>query len=290
MTVQKIVSLFLIMLLASTAFGCARQARPENIVFPDKELKEYIKKARAGGDLDNLYMDTVLLPVSDYLGAISMAGIGYLPPIKNIGELEKALKALEKGNAIGIINDALSKCNEHIEGKDVKVYLFPADPDNSVVKYNGGVQGFAFAMLDFFLVEVNPTAENWQEMLQYTVAHEYHHVVTGYNADPQVQLTLLDALVFEGRADSFARIVFPEIEAPWLDRKAGPTELTLMQNALNKPCRNLVEEWGRSGYATGYTIVQEFLAKNPGVSVDEWSTMPPAEILEQSGFNWEVRE
>ncbi|MEM7798150.1 MAG: DUF2268 domain-containing putative Zn-dependent protease [Chloroflexota bacterium] len=59
--------------------------------------------------------------------------------------------------------------------------------------------------------------KDWRAWLAYTVAHEYHHSVW-HALFPNRQLeSLADSLVFEGRADSFARLIYHNLYAPWLN-------------------------------------------------------------------------
>tara|TARA_B100000809_G_scaffold143752_1_gene141300 strand:- start:3986 stop:4321 length:336 start_codon:yes stop_codon:yes gene_type:complete len=56
----------------------------------------------------------------------------------------------------------------------------------------------------------------WENMLEYTVAHEFNHAYwTKLNYEKSTNWTLLDYLVFEGKGDYFAHSLYPSVIAPW---------------------------------------------------------------------------
>ncbi|MBW9235456.1 DUF2268 domain-containing protein, partial [Leptospira santarosai] len=60
-----------------------------------------------------------------------------------------------------------------------------------------------------------------EEHLKYTVAHEYHHgVALGHTG----VYSVLDRSVLEGKADAFAKMIYPNVEVPWIEPLTGPAK------------------------------------------------------------------
>lgn len=145
------------------------------------------------------------------LVALNMTEMNFLPTITNLDQLEKANNALAKENAEDIVAEALAEAGEYIPNKSFKVYLLPADPDDTGIKYLlNGVYGLANPPLSFAIVQVNPEAEQWKETLKYATASYYYRIVAGIKVEP----TTLDVLLWHGKAESFARMVYPDADIP----------------------------------------------------------------------------
>lgn len=278
-----------------------------NVVFVDKEMREYIEKARNNeGNMDKLYKEIVLEPISYEAGM----SIKHLPDwasthfkvIKDLDGLENEINILAKEDAVGIVEGILEECNNFIHGSDATVYIFPSNTDKRIIKRTmiGGVGGFAQENGSIFLF-VNPANIKWKENLKSTLAHEYHHVICmGRNCDTR---NLLYYLLLEGRADSFAHIVYPNVDISYIPSISIMTQREVWNEI--KPnletgdvnYRNKVMLGGYietpegckkipcpCGYAIGYNIVQEFIENNPEVTIDEWTDMKAIDILEKSGY------
>ena len=197
--------------------------------------------------------------------------------IKDHDDLAYKLGLFKDKNVEMIVNDALSKSNSHLAGINTTVYIFPSVGDyEQMTDLLGGVAGVTIGQ-GKLLILVDPTVDNWESVLSYVVAHEYHHSIWTSKQLKEKSFTLLDYLVFEGRADSFAHIVYPEVEVPWSSSLELSTEKTMWDyidgqlNSSNSDLLNKVmfgdgmdyPHW--SGYTIGYHIVQNYLEKNPEV-------------------------
>ena len=146
------------------------------------------------------------------------------------------------------------------------------------------------------LMTIDTSVRTWKEILKYAVAHEFNHSYwTKLNFSKSAHLTLLDYLVFEGRADSYAHLIYPDIQCPWTNALMANDEADLW----NKIKPNLQSEdgtmmrgvmfgsadypmWG--GYTLGYHIVQSALKNHPELKPEEWASMAPEKILEMSDY------
>ncbi len=109
---------------------------------------------------------------------------------------------------------------------------------------------------------------------------------------------MADYLVFEGRADSFARLIEPGGQAaPWtsaltprqeseawriIGRHLQATDPQLLQGLMYGGAEG-VRRW--AGYTVGFHIVQAFLQSHPDLNVREWTAIPADELVRQSGYD-----
>ncbi len=226
----------------------------------------------------NKYFSTCEYPyiVEDYV---------YDPAVNKAAELQKTIDGIKDNYEIIIENvfDALKKSRSLIENDDVSVYILPANPDKKhLAEILGGVLALCGGSREIVLL-IDTEIKGWLEMLKYSVVHEYHHVCwTRNNYEKTTKWTLIDYLVFEGRADSFAHLVYPEIHHPpsfalseeekselW-NKIKGSLETTdfLLQREIMFGSENY-PHWG--GYTLGYDIVQKFLLENKDISADNWT-------------------
>lgn len=222
----------------------------------------------------------------------------YAPP-KDIIPLQSELQALSDREEPlhTAIDEALKKSAEMLPGSDKTVHVFPANPAYT----HGKTQelnplGVALEQ-DVMVLFVTPIL--LEEDLQHTIAHEYFHTVDmerGTAEDPAT-LTLLEAAVMEGKAEAFAKIIYPESKLDWIanaDEKI--TEATKMLFLKEKDSAE-VEVWNDFYYGNavsevpifashmiGYDIMQSFLKQHPNMPVEEWLDLTAEEILAGSGY------
>lgn len=263
------------------------------------ELLEYVALARTDQDrsLEKLFSETVTVPLNTNLGW-SFSYPSLLRATSELDKLENYTHQLilysEKINEI--IVDALKKSADILSGENKKkVFLFPFHPEEEdTSRLMKGVGGFGY--IDSILLFIHPFHFS-DELLSYTLSHEYHH--TAYFESFRPTPTLLDSIIREGQADTFAEIVHPEIKAPWtepLTKKQEKHVWEIMSELLDQS-RTMVDlrvnflmgnyslgipYW--SDYKIGYQIMQDFIHNNPDVSIEEWTKMKADEILELSKF------
>lgn len=328
---KRIIVLLLIIVITCSIVGCEKQNskletskednKPElKAKLVDKEIKEYIEKARNNEkDMDKLYREIVCEPIwkevhrNEY--SFGWASF-YFNTIRKLDLLENEIDILVKEDVVNIVEDILEECNKFLPAANTTVYIFPHDPTDRAFKYRcSGVGGFAMAVggEEIFLF-VNPTQGGWKERIKYIVAHEYHHTRWRYKDYRGYSLTLLDHLIMEGEADSFANIVYPEVGVPFytsvfsfppsrekeLWEKIKPNLDSTDQNYYGKVF--LKGYYGKdffeddeefptlTGYQIGYNIVQNFIKNNPRVSIDEWTNMDAKEVLERSGYEEDLEK
>jgi len=239
----------------------------------------------------NKYFSTCEYPyiVEDYV---------YDPAVNKAAELQKTIDGIKDNYEIIIENvfDSLKKSRSLIENDDVSVYILPANPDKKhLAEIMGGVLALCGGSREIVLL-IDTEIKDWLEMLKYSVVHEYHHVCwTRNNYEKTTKWTLIDYLVFEGRADSFAHLVYPEIynspsfalseeeKSELWNKIKGSLETTdfLLQREIMFGSENY-PHWG--GYTLGYDIVQKFLLENKDISADNWTDIEGETIFLKSNY------
>jgi len=225
--------------------------------------------------------------VNDFLSA----------PIQNTTELKQAIERINvnKKKIESKITSALKKSNTYLKNDSLTIYILPANPDNkAIMKSMSGIMGLTAGSKQVLLT-IEPEVVGWEEMLEYAVAHEYNHMYwTKMNFGKSTKWTLLDYLVFEGKGDSFAHLLYPKVKAPWtsalnekdkddlwnsiklkLQSEDIPFQMEVMFGSSNYPYSG--------GYTIGYNIVQKAL-KNTKLNPDNWTNLSSEKLLEMSGY------
>lgn len=251
----------------------------------------YIEEARnisAPEELKVLFMKHVFLPIWDacYRDGEYVDLITYYTanPPQNLNTLERTLNTMSKRNIEEIVIDALIKSAEALPGPDTQVCILPYTDFAMGVGVNIGSGKITQFYSEFF--------RNSDADIAGTIAHEYHH---SYWTDKHYDKELMDLvnyLVFEGRAESFKKHLYPE---------AAIVPLTSQQEiyywdkvkdkmtSLDYEEQNHIMFGGNGypefyGYGLGYLIVQKFLENNPDLSIVDWTALDGEEILDGSDY------
>lgn len=266
-----------------------------------EDMLAYINAAREvdDPDLEKLLETYVLDPNWE-----PCAGEEYLPPpgsifdepIQDLGALEEKIHLLQESNVESMVRSALHKSARKLTGPDTTVCIIAADPNNWFIRERmNGVNGWTFGAGKIIL-QVNPVP-GWEAWVPYIIAHEYHHSAWTdrfYLTDDREDL--IDNLIFEGKADSFAHIIYPDTDVPWVSALTAEEERLQWEKILSQgettdsmvKTRFMVggdedtPTW--TGYTIGYHIVQSYLDSHPEVDIDTWTALPPQELVQESGY------
>lgn len=196
-----------------------------------------------------------------------------------------------------IIEQALIKSSNTLPGENKRVYLFPPNPDNmDGINLMGGVSGLAVSK-DVFIIRIDPSSFN-EDLLEYSVAHEYHHTIYMESGNANWNNTLLDSIILEGKADTFAKSLYPDITIPWIEPLSAQKEKevwedleedlwsidldqSLYRDYFGNPNKG-IPHW--TNYKIGFQIVNSFLEKNPTTPVRDWTLLSAEEILSNSKY------
>lgn len=293
--------LFLLICVLALLSSC-QQAEPTEDIYSfehDKQnfhiihttalFKNYIEQAQENPNESSLdlYQETVIQPIynkcfenGEY---IYMADATLLDAPTRLSELK-------------IINDVLAtnqtQINEDIQEaleksavllpteKDVSVCILPSI-DNNVSPYTVGVGKI---IIPYNLFD--------EDFLKTTIAHEYHHSIYTEKGLHSNTHTVLDNLIFEGKAVMFEKMVYPTLEStpvdPAYDKKFW-AEIEKDLDTSNSTRSIEILRGGNElpflyGYSEGYKMIESYLANAPSTSIEEWTSLSTQEIIDKGNY------
>lgn len=198
--------------------------------------------------------------------------------IRDIGRLKtqtEIMAQMDYSRLQGFFDHVISALPNY-DDDTITVGILASDPANETVnRMQNGVVGTS--LLGNILIQVNPLVDGFEEWIGYVFAHEYHHTVWGnywFNLhSDRLKNDLLQALIIDGEADSFALSQCPALKPKWLylDRPE------YVESLFKKKYRTHLSEVGFDyasymfgnegagipwcgGYAVGYYLVQKYLS------------------------------
>ena len=210
--------------------------------------------------------------------------------------LKKEIELLKSGGLIDIAKSALVKITESLSGANTKIIFLPANPSlHDYYKKLGVCMNGITIGSGKIIIQIDPTFDNWKETLPYVIAHEYHHSTWISRNWVSSDFSLLEYLIFEGRADMFAKGLYNDIETPWTKmineeqehfvwNEIQPEIHEKGHDRINKVMFGSGDIPFGSGYTIGYNIVKSFKQNNPTFSDMQIMDMNPEKILEMSGY------
>lgn len=118
------------------------------------------------------------------------------------------------------------------------------------------------------------------EIIKTSIAHEYHHSVWTEKR-LQTEGTVLDNIVFEGKAVMFEKLVYPKLNGTAVDFTYNKVYWSKIVEDLEKKDleRSFEITLGRNGlpdnygYNEGYKMLQSYLDLHPNTTVEEWTAL-----------------
>lgn len=261
---------------------------------PFLDFLEQAEKQPDNGE--EIYRETVLKSFKDNGFSYTDFNQDIFNTPSDLLELRKTIVALiDKQVELNTsIKEALATSVDSLQGGDKKIHIMPTIPEMSYsINDIGLTSGYAWNKNNIVLL-VGPSFQKGD--LQYTVAHEYHHVVYMETAGSS-WYTLLEQSVVEGKADTFASMLYPKVDAPWIEpftnienkkvlgifsANLDSTNTDLTIDFLNGNQWKGIPMWSR--YKIGYQIMDAFRTNYPNMAVEEWTKIPAKEILEKSNL------
>ncbi|CAG9610518.1 IS1595 family transposase ISSpps1 [Pseudoneobacillus rhizosphaerae] len=180
---------------------------------------EYVQKLRENPDANHseLYISTVIEPFRKeaYSEDRGLWLKDMLTGAINIEKLNESIILLDENyeHISNLIKESIEKSAKLLPSGKKTIYLFPFNPDQSLsISTMNGVAGFATEQL--IVLQIAPQKYK-EELIPYTMAHEYYHTVYFEKYKTQ-QRDLIDYVLSEGRADSFANLIYPNMNIPWI--------------------------------------------------------------------------
>ncbi len=275
----------------------------DKIIFLDDYYRSYLKAIKAGNkNYDSLYKADISGPIqSGYFSKCEYSqyvGSEFRYPIVDTTGLKYYTFAIKKneGRIDSIITDALVVANKLLKNDSITILIQPSNYYNrAMMRKMGGVYAFTAGSKQI-LIAIDTTVHSWQEVLKYCVAHEFNHTYwTKMKYNKSTPFTLLDWMILEGRADTYADMLYPDNKSPWTMALTEQEKIDLwkrLQPNLQSEDQTLQHDvmfgsdtypqWG--GYTLGFNIVQSALRNHPELKPLEWATMDPKKILEMSNY------
>ncbi|MEY9976411.1 DUF2268 domain-containing putative Zn-dependent protease [Lysinibacillus sp. RC79] len=125
------------------------------------------------------------------------------------------------------------------------------------------------------------------------IAHEYHHSVwTEKYLRKDIPRTILDNLIFEGKAVVFDKLVYPDIYyypiyTTYNKDDWSKIALDLEKSDFNRSYEIIMGGNGLPslyGYGVGYKLVKSYLDLNPNLTPEEWTAISSKEIFEKGNY------
>jgi uncharacterized protein YjaZ len=210
--------------------------------------------------------------------------------------LKNEIELLKSEELVNILKNSLTKISSSLPGPDTKIIVLPASPflRQNFEKMGACINGITIGTGKIILM-IDPTSGNWKETLPYVIAHEYHHSTWISRNWISSDFSLLEFLIFEGRADMFASELYQDVEVPWTKNLTEAQEKhvwSIIKNEIFEKGHSRINEvmYGTddipfgSGYTIGYNIVRSFKKNNQNYSDLDIIDMNPKKIFELSGY------
>jgi uncharacterized protein YjaZ len=217
-------------------------------------------------------------------------------PYQTTDLLREQVKMLKSRESLEIIKHVLYQITKSLPGPNTKIIILPTNPNMQELLDKYKLPGYGMTIgSGKIIIAINPTSENWKEFLSYGIAHEYHHSTWISRNWVSSDFSLLDYLVFECRADAFAKSIFDSFDIPatkYLTSEQETYVWDLIKPELNeKGSERIIKVmYGTekipfgSGYAIGYGILKAFKENNPSYTDLRIIDLEPSKILELSRY------
>lgn len=296
-------------------FGCGQRAQVtankkqvpfHEVIYLDKYYTDFLEAIRAdSSNRDSIYSNQIKDKiVSEHFSKTEYSDFvsgWFSKPIKSTSDLSKYISdiATNRKEIETIISSAYLGCNNYLNNDSVIFYIVPALADKKkVMNEMGGAAGFTPGSKQIVL-QVDFNIKTWKEALKYTIAHEFNHAcLIKENPTEMREFTLLRYLVFEGKAEAFATLVYPlekeripntfslsdhEKKALWLKIKPDLQSdnwdifMEVMFGSKNYP--------NYGGYTLGFDIIQTAFKNHPEILKTNWTYLDAESFLKLSDYN-----
>ena len=217
--------------------------------------------------------------------------------IKPDEELKKEIELMKSINFVSIVDSVYQIVTKELPGPDTKILFIPTNPANREFYREFGVGFHALTLgTGKIIVSFDPTFYNWRQYIYYALAHEYHHSVWTSRNFKTADITPLEYIILEGKADLFAKEIFPESNNPFwgmFDSENENRIWNLIKPKMRQRNTDMNDKifYGTkdipygSVYAIGYSILKLFKENNPGITDSEIIDISPEKILHLSKYD-----
>ncbi|MFJ8517099.1 DUF2268 domain-containing putative Zn-dependent protease [Lysinibacillus xylanilyticus] len=272
-----------------TSFEHPQTNQKFKIVNAYKLYNNYIDEVKSKPELSQveIYNEEVIKPIY----SACFENVEYLhmaDPVLNVDpdsltENQKLSEQIDGEETEKIIKEALIKSSDLIASEnETTVCVLPVTNANPLMVTVGA--GKIIVFYNKYYTEND---------LRYGIAHEYHHSVwTEKYLSKDVPFTVLDNLIFEGKAVMFDKLVYPDIyyypiNTTYTKDDWSKIALDLEKVDLNRSLEILSGGNGLPslyGYGVGYKLVKSYIDLNPTLTAEEWTALSSKEIYEKGNY------
>lgn len=180
-----------------------------------------------------------------------------------------------------ILNSLLKSAELLPSQNDIAVCVFPSSSENIPMLTVGAGK------------IIIPYGYSSDEKIKVGVAHEYHHSVWAEKYLSTDSVSVIDNLIFEGKAVMFEKTVYPNsyattpVDLAYNKELWSKIEPDLYKQDLNRSLEIIVG--GKDfpwlyGYSEGYKMIKSYLDINPNRTPEEWTALSTQEIIEKGKY------
>ncbi|MFC0415068.1 DUF2268 domain-containing putative Zn-dependent protease [Cytobacillus solani] len=271
------------------SFKNSQTGQTDIIVNVYKLFTNYIDKMEKNPDASQLhtYKKEVIEPIyndcfqgAEYLHMVESL-INEAPNRYTV--LKKIIEKIEMEDTNTMIKEALEKSASFLPSdNETTVCIFPSANGNSAM-VNAGT-GKIIVLYNLYYTE---------GIMKAGIAHEYHHSAwTEKYLRKALPISVLDNLIFEGKAVMFEKLVYPEHVLTPINMNYEKEYWSNIEADLGSYDFNRSQEiimGGNDlppiyGYSEGYKMVKSYLDLNPDATIEEWTAMSAKDIFEKGKY------
>jgi len=209
-------------------------------------------------------------------------------------ELKRIAKFLGKSQIEKRILFLSRQCERILPTSGVNVFILPIARTSENSKMLDDLRGVTAytPWQKNFVIFIHPQRD-WKRYFDLTIVHEYNHSVRMQHFRPNKNRTILDWIILEGMADNFVRKVTGFIPT-WARPFPKKTEERIIKKIKGRLCSetnyyDFHEKLGImfggkefphwAGYRVGFSIVRNFLRKNPKINFEKLVKMESSRIF-----------
>lgn len=237
-----------------------------------------------------IYQDEVIEPIySDCFDKgeyLHMAHYALNVAPDQLTENQLLSEKIDREETEKLIKEALFKSSDLIPSeKETTVCVFPATNVNAYMVTVGAGK-----------ITVLYNKDYTEEDIRIGISHEYHHSIWAEKyVKKDMKFTILDNLVFEGKAVMFSKLVYPEYPNDYDTlmyseyNRENWSKVVGDLNSINLERSQEINFGGDDlpysyGYSEGYKMVKSYLKLHPNVTPEEWTALNANEIFEKGNY------
>ncbi|MGD7023863.1 DUF2268 domain-containing putative Zn-dependent protease [Rossellomorea vietnamensis] len=191
---------------------------------------------------------------------------------------------IENSQYVEHIKEALFKSSDLLPAnKETNVCIFPSISRTNSAAVTVGSGKIIILYSQYYT----------EEFLKAVTAHEYHHSVWAEKfLKSGNQQTVLDNLVFEGKAVMFEKVVYPDIQGTRINEDYNKKYWAKIEGDLNSTnfYQSMEIIFGGNGlpplygYSEGYKMVKSYIDYHPESEPLDWTGLSGKEIFEEGRY------